>query len=1008
MKENHKKKWAYFSSICLLLFSLSLSSNLSAQHQKKITGTVLDERGETIIGASILTKGTTLGTITDIDGNFVLDVNEDATIVISFIGYVPQEITVTGQSVFRVILKENAEMLDEVVVVGYGVMRKKDLTGAVSSVDSKKMQDKPVANIGEALQGRASGVQIINSGAPGSNVSIRIRGISTINNSEPLLVIDGVPTDLSLNALNMEDVQTVDVLKDASATAIYGSRGANGVVLISTKRGKAGDGTVSFSANWGIQEATSMPKMLNASQFASFHNDMIAHYNGSESLMQRSDFADPTLLGAGTDWLDEMFRTSLMQNYSVSYSGGNEKSNYYVSGGVLDQEGIVLNTSYRRYTVQFNGESNVKPWLKFGNNITLSHDDKKEGSYSIRDAMAAQPTQAVYDEDGGYSGPGNPAYWYGDIKNPVGNARVNSQSTKGYNLLGNVFAEVKLFNKITFKTLGGIDFKFWDQTNFNPKYDWKPIPQPESYRYEESNRSFTYLWDNTLTYLDTFKDNHHLNIMIGSSAQNNVYNKMNASVQGFLSDKNNQLSNGLNQPTVGGTKNEWALLSFMGRVNYNYADRYLLTLTVRHDGSSRFSKDNRWGTFPSVAAAWRLSEETFFHTNKWVNDVKLRAGYGVTGNQWGINNYAYFTKLKTGQYVFNGTPVSTLYPLVMPNPDVKWETVKQWNAGIDLTLLNRRVNLSLDGYIKNTTDMLVPMAVPITTGYSDTEVPSINAGKVRNQGWELTISSQNLTGELEWNTDFNVSFNKNKVISMNDGVPLFTGDDINMTKVRVNAEGNPINAFYGYVTNGLFQNQQEVNNASIQVPGGTAPGDIRFMDLDNNGIINDNDRTYIGNPTPEWSFSMNNSFNYKNFDLQIFLQGVAGNDIYNANRIWQEGMAVPQNQTRKVLDRWTGEGTSNSMPRAMYSDPNKNARHSNRFIEDGSYLRVKNLTLGYTLPQQLAGKAYLQTVRVYMSCQNLYTFTDYSGFDPEVGASGVDLSTYPLTRTISFGVNVKF
>lgn len=1008
MKKNPKKKWTYVDKISLFILTLFCTLHLSAQNQKTITGTILDEKGESVIGASVIVKGTINGTITDVDGKFSLNVNENDILTVSYLGFLSQEIPVAGKSSLQITMKENVEMLNEIVVVGYGVMRKKDLTGAVSSIDAKSMQDKPVANIGEALQGRASGVQIINSGAPGSNVSIRIRGISTINNSEPLLVIDGVPTDLSLNSLNMEDVQSVDVLKDASATAIYGSRGANGVVLITTKKGKSGDGVVSFSANWGIQNATSVPEMLNASQFASYHNDMIANYNGTENLMQRPDFVDPTTLGTGTDWMDELLRTSLIQNYSISYSGGTDKSNYYVSAGILDQEGIVINTSYKRYTIQFNGESKVKPWLKFGNNITLSHDVKKQGSYNIRDAMAAQPTQSVYDENGSYSGPENPAYWYGDIKNPVGNAKVNSQRTNGYNMLGNVFAEINLLDKFTFKTLGGVDAKFWDKTNFNPKYDWKPISQPESYRYEESNKSLTYLWDNTLTYIDTFNKNHHLNVMIGSSAQNNVYNKMNASVQGFLSDKNNQLSNGLNKPTVGGTKNDWSLLSFMGRANYNYADRYLLTLTVRRDGSSRFSKNNRWGTFPSLAAAWRLSEESFYHKNKWVNDIKVRAGYGVTGNQWGIDNYAYFTKLKTGQYVFNGTPVSTLYPLVMPNPDVKWETVKQWNAGADFALIDQRINLSLDGYIKNTTNMLVPMAVPITTGYSDVSVPSVNAGKVRNTGWELTVSSRNLTGELEWNTDLNVSYNKNKVISMNDGVPLFTGDDINMTKVLVNAEGNPINSFYGYVTNGLFQNWNEVNNASIQVPGGTSPGDIRFRDLDNSGVINDNDRTYIGNPTPEWSFSINNSFAYKNFDLQIFLQGVAGNDIYNANRIWQEGMAVPQNQTAKVLDRWTGEGTSNSVPRAVYSDPNKNARHSSRFVEDGSYLRIKNLTLGYTLPENLSKRAYLQTVRLYMSCQNLYTFTKYSGFDPEVGANGVDLSTYPLTRTVSFGVNVKF
>lgn len=1012
MKKIKRERYAYLKKISLFIFLLLCTVNLLAQTENQITGTVHDEQGESIIGASISVKGTTNGTITDIDGAFSLNASPNSTLVISYIGYITQEVALDGRNNIHVILKEDSQLLDEIVVVGYGVMRKKDLTGAVSSIDAKKIQDKPVANVGEALQGRASGVQIINSGAPGSNVSIRIRGISTINNSEPLLVIDGVPTDISLNALNMDDVENVDVLKDASATAIYGSRGANGVVLITTKKGKSGDGVVSFSANWGIQHATNTPDMLNASQFASYHNNMIANYNATNptsGMIQRPDFADPTSLGKGTNWTDEILRTSLMQNYSASYSGGSDKSSYYVSAGVLDQEGIVINTSYRRFTLQFNGDSKVKPWLKFGNNVTFSTDTKKQGSYSIRDAMAAQPTQPVYNEEGTYSGPGNPAYWYGDIKNPVGNAKVNSQTTKGYNLLGNIYAEIKPIDKVIFKSLGGIDYKFWDNTNFTPKYDWKPIPQADSYRYEESNKSLTYLWDNTLTYIDTFNDKHNLNVMIGSSAQNNVYNKMNASVQGFLSDKNNQLSNGLNDPTVGGTKNDWSLLSFMGRANYNYDDKYLLTLTIRRDGSSRFSKKNRWGTFPSLAAAWRLSEEAFYHKNKWVNDIKVRAGYGVTGNQGGIDNYAYYTRLKTGQYVFNSIPVSTLYPLVMPNPDVKWETVKQWNAGVDLTLIDQRVNVSLDGYIKNTTDMLVPMAVPITTGYSDIYVPSINAGKVRNTGWELTISSRNITGNnFEWNTDFNVSYNKNKVISMNGGIPLFTGGDINMTKVLVNANGNPINSFYGYLTDGLFQNWNEVNNASIQVPGGTAPGDIRFRDIDNNGVINDNDRTYIGNPTPEWSFSMNNSFNYKNFDLQVFLQGVGGNDIYNANRIWQEGMSVPQNQTKKVLDRWTGEGTSNSMPRAVYSDPNKNTRHSDRFVEDGSYLRIKNLTLGYTVPQSLAKKYYLQSVRLYMSCQNLYTFTKYSGFDPEVGANGIDLSTYPLTRTISFGLNVKF
>nr|WP_297165535.1 TonB-dependent receptor [uncultured Dysgonomonas sp.] len=1001
------KPFTCLHKICIIFMCMLFSMNILAQDQKKVTGVITDLKGEPIIGASVVAKGTTTATISDIDGTFSLDVSNNPVLTISYIGYISQEVPTLGKSDLKIILKEDSKILDEIVVVGYGVMRKTDLTGSVSSISAKTIKDKPVANIGEALQGRASGVQVISSGKPGDNVSFRIRGISTINNSEPLLVIDNVPTDMPLNALNMEDVESVDVLKDASATAIYGSRGANGVVIVTTKRGKSGDGSISLSANWGIQEATNMPKMLDASQFASLHNEMIKNYN-NPNYVQRPDFADPTALGTGTNWLDELFRKAIMQNYTLSYSGGNDKSNYYVSGGVFDQEGIILNTSYRRYTFQFNSESKVRSWLKFGNNVTLSHDVKKQGSYSVRDAMAALPTQPVFNEDGSFSGPGEPAYQYGDIRNPIGSATLNKEQTKGYNVLANAFAEIKIKDNLTFKTLGGIDFKFWDKRNFYPKYNWKPIPQPQSNLYEESNKSMTYLWDNTLTYMETFNEKHHLNVMIGSSAQNNVYNNMSASVQNFLTDNNNQLNNGLTDPTVGGTKNDWAILSFIGRANYNFADKYLLTATIRRDGSSRFSKENRWGTFPSFSAAWRLSEESFYNRNKWVSDIKLRVGYGETGNQAGIDNYAYFTRLKTGQYVFNGTPVSTLYPKVMPNPNVRWETVKQLNAGVDLSLLNQRINVVIDAYLKNTSDMLVPMSVPITTGYSDIDVPSINAGKVRNKGVELTVSSFNLRGAIEWNTDFNISYNKNEVISMNDGVPLFVGNDINMTKVQVNSEGHPIGSFYGYVTNGIFQNQQEVDRYAIQVPGGTAPGDIRFRDLDNNGVINADDRTYIGNPSPEWTFSMNNTFAYKEFDLQIFLQGVAGNDIYNANRIWQESMSIPQNQTTKVLDRWTGEGTSNSVPRAIYSDPNQNVRHSNRFIEDGSYLRVKNLTLGYTLPKSISQKAYLSMARFYISCQNLLTLTKYSGFDPEVNVSGVDLSTYPVTRTLSMGVNVKF
>lgn len=980
----------------LLLFCSSLCLTLSAQSKKTIHGRVTDTKGEPVIGVSILEAGTTNGTTTDMDGTFSFSAGNGSTLTFSSLGYETFRLQVNDKTSFNVVLKDNDKILNEVVVVGYGVMRKKDLTGSLASVGSKAMQDKPVANIGEALQGRASGVMITNSGAPGDNVAINIRGLGTINDSSPLLVIDGVPTDLGLNALNPNDVESVDVLKDASATAIYGSRGANGVILITTKKGKE-SGSLSFSSNWGVQQANSIPKMMNARQFASMHNEMM--FNGG--LTQRPDFANPLLWeGNSTDWLDAMLQTGVMQNYSLSYSRGNDKVSNYVSGSVLEQKGIVINTNYRRFTFQFNNQTQVLSWLKFGNNLTLSHDIKKKGSYDVLNAMRALPTQPILNDDGTYSGPGDQATWYGDIRNPIGSAKLEKNETRGYNLLGNVYAEATILKKVVVKSLGGVDYKDWTSESFSPKYNWKPIAVPASSRSEQWNRSLTLLWDNTATYTDVFNEKHSITAMIGSSAQTNQYRYMNGSIQSFLSDNYNQLDNGLLKPLVGGSTSEWALLSFFGRANYSYDNKYLLTATVRRDGTSRLSKENRWGTFPSFSAAWRFTEEHFYKQNAIFSDGKLRLGYGETGNQAPLDTYAYVTRLKTSQYVFNGTAVSTLYPLVMPSPNVKWETVKQWNAGLDISFFQQRINLTFDAYIKNTSNMLVPMMVPITTGYSDTSTPQINAGKVQNKGWELNVSSRNLTGALKWTTDANVSYNRNKVVKLDGNTPIYYG-------YQTHTVGKPIGAFFGYVTNGLFQNQAEVNNYALQIAGGTAPGDIKFKDLDNDGVINEHDRTFLGNPTPSWIFSMNNNFTYKDFDFELFFQGVAGNDIYNANRVSLEGMSTVVNQTIKVLDRWTGEGTSNSIPRAVYADPNNNNRNSNRFIEDGSYLRLKNVKLGYTIPERLTKKLALSNAHIYFSGQNLFTLTKYSGFDPEV-SGGVDSGNYPLTRTFSMGVDIRF
>jgi TonB-linked SusC/RagA family outer membrane protein len=993
---------------CFSILFLFLLPLFCFSQSAKITGQILsNDDSKPLQGVTVSVKGTNVATSSNENGEFTIDVSTNAILVFSSIGYAGFEQAVKPGEKIQVQLIPVNKTMQEIVVVGYGTQKKADVTGSVSSVNAKDLKSLPVPNIGEALQGRASGVQIVSSGSPGSNVTIRIRGVGTINNSDPLIVIDGIPTDIPLNAINQDDVASINILKDASATAIYGSRGANGVVVITTKKGSSGKNHLEFSTFAGVQKATGMPEMLNATQFASLHNEMMIN-NGQA---QNPAYADPTSLGAGTDWLGTLFGSATMQNYSLAYSGGSANSNYYVSGAVFDQQGIVTNTSYRRYTLQLNSESKIFSGLKFGNNLTLNHDIKKNGSYDVRNTMAALPTQSIYNSDGTYSGPVGRSSWYGDIRNPIGTATINENSTKGYNILGSVFGELTFLKNFKFRSTGGVQASFWDNRSWAPKYNWQPIPQPNSYLYEGYNKSLTWLWDNLLTYDRYFGSDHHLTLLAGSSAQNNRYDYMSGSIQGFASDATQQLNNGTLTPTIGGDASEWALLSFFGRGNYSYKDKYLLTATVRRDGSSRFGKNNRYGTFPSASLAWRISKEKFFNVN-FINDLKLRAGYGVTGNQ-NIGNYSFASVLQTVQYSFNGTPVNAIVPLAIPNPNVKWEQVKQANIGVDATVLNNRVNVTIDAYLKNTDGMLVPMSVPISTGYSDIVVPSVNAGKVENKGIELGINTQNLKGRLEWNTNFNISYNRNKVISLNSGTPLYTGSIGLNQNLQIQSPGHPVNSFYGFVTNGIFQTQSEVDKYAVQVPGSdpynrTSAGDIRFLDLNNDGKIDDNDRTYLGDPNPSYIFAMNNSFSYKGIDFSVFVQGVADNKIYNANRIWQEGMAVAQNQTTAVLNRWTTKGTSNTMPRAVFNDPNKNTRVSNRFIEDGSYLRIKNVTIGYTLPKAIAGKAKLSSARIYLSGQNLFTLSNYTGFDPEVGANGIDLSVYPVTRTISAGINLNF
>ena len=986
--------------VCLI--GMLLPMCMFAQ-QITVQGVVKDQTGETVIGASVMEKGTTNGTITGIDGDFSLNMSPNGTLVVSFVGYKTQEVQVKGQKQLQVVLSEDAEMLDEVVVIGYGTMKKSDLTGAVSSIGNKDIKDSPVSNLGQAIQGKISGVQIVDAGKPGDNVSIKIRGLGSINNCDPLVVIDGVPTDLGLSSLNMADVERLDVLKDASATAIYGSRGANGVVMITTKRGTEGKGKLAVSANYSFQNATNVPSLLNAAQYAELSNDMMVNSGRNPN----PEWANPSELGAGTDWMDELLRTGVMQNYTASYSGGNEKSHYYVSGGFLDQSGIVKSVNYRRFTFQSNSDAQVLKWLKFSNNITFSADTKKSGSYNIGDALKALPIYPVKNEDGSWSGPDGNSEWYGSTRNPIGPTELNKSQTDGYNFLANLTAELTFTKWLKFKSTFGYDAKFWFIDNFTPKYNWKPTPTEETSRYKSDNKSFTYLWDNYFLFDHTFAEKHRVGLMAGMSAQWNTNDYLNAQKNVFMFDNVHEMDNGEEMYAIGGNETEWALLSYMARVNYSYEDRYLLTATIRRDGSSRFGKKHRWGTFPSVSVAWRASQEKWFPKNDYINDLKVRAGYGVTGSQASVGNYSYLASYNTSVYPFgiSSGNQTALVSSTLANPYIHWEEVAQTNIGFDASLFNSRVMFSFDAYLKETRDMLVKASIPITSGFEDTTTTYTNAGKVRNQGIEMSLHTINLTGELGWETNLTATYNKNKIKDLNSDVPYYI-NQINNSYVTMLAKDYPINVFYGYVTDGIFQNQSEVNTHAVQP--GAEPGDIRFRDLNNDGVINDSDRTVIGNPNPSWLFSMNNSLSYKGFELSVFLQGIAGNKIYNANNIDNTGMAAAYNQTTDVLKRWQGEGTSNSMPRAVFGDPNQNTRVSDRFVENGSYLRLKNITLSYTFPKQWLQKAQIENARLSLSCENVATITGYSGFDPEVGINGIDQNRYPISRTFSLGLNFNF
>ena len=991
-----------------------------AQQQQTVKGIVKGPDGLPVIAANISQKGTNNATITDLYGNFTLNITgQHPVLVISYIGYVTTEVNVSGRAFIEVVLQEDVEALHEVVVVGYGTMRKKDVTGAVSSVRTEDITKNATSNVMQAIAGKMSGVQVVqNSGTPGGDVSILIRGVGTINDASPLYVIDGVPVSGGMWYLNPNDVESIDVLKDASATAIYGSRGANGVVMVTTKQAQEGHTEINFDYSYGIQHTAKTYDMLNASQYAALHNEMRTNAGPEYSL--NPAFSDPESLGTGTDWMDAIFRTAPMQKVNLSMLGGNQKISHATSLGYYTQDGIMKNSSYNRLSLQSNISSKIVSNVTVRANVNLSAENRRTQPVGtvIQNAMRILPSIPIQDENGEYAGPTGNAEWNGNALNPVAIINEQNYRMKGFRMLSNISLEWEIIKGLKFKTTGGAELGYDYNNSYIPKYKWgmnesKNTMQTVSSAYEQ-----LYLWDNTLNYDKSF-GKHRINAMVGTSYQEYKKESVSASGSGRASELTTELDNATKATDVGGNSLRWALMSYMARLHYSYDDRYLVTATFRADGSSKFGKDNRFGYFPSFAAAWNIGNESFMQSVKPISQLKLRVGYGQTGNQ-NIGAYAFADKLSVNgvynfgsQRGFESNLVNLIYPYLLSNPSVKWEAVEQYNVGVDIGFLKNRIVANLDFYVKNTRDMLTKKPVPQTSGTSleQADWPPVNIGKVLNRGFEFTINTKNFVGEFKWETNLNMSFNHNEVVSIG-GPEILNG-------VSLIREGQPINSFYGYKLGGVYQTLDEVftgpvmenraaDKASHNPYKNTSPGDMWFVDVDGNGEINDLDRTVIGNPSPDCIFGFNNTFSYKNFDLSIFFQGALGNQVWNGVRASHESMNSTYNQLASTLERWTGEGTSSSMPRAIYADPNNNSRASTRWLENGSYAKLKNLTFGYTLPENWTNRAKVKALRLYVSFDNLCTITNYSGLDPEVGLSGLDYGVYPSARTYMFGVSVKF
>ena len=1001
-----------------IILTTEAIKDLHAQQQAKtVTGTVTDVSGEPIIGANIRIKGTTTGTITDIDGNFSIKAEPQSVIEVSYIGYLTQETVINNQKSIRFLLKEDTKTLDEVVVIGYGVQKKADLTGSVANINTEKLNTQSNANIGQALQGKIAGVDIVSQGgAPGSGTRIMVRGIGTLNNASPLYIVDGMYMN-SIDHINPNDIASIDVLKDASSAAIYGSRAANGVIIVTTKEGSNTEGKpiIDLSVNLGISTASKFLDMLDAKGWAEV-TTIARQAIGKPALDMATDLANKP----DNDWQDIMFRPALMQNYNLSVKGGGKYSTYYTGLGYFNQDGIVKGTNYQRYNIQSKNDYK-RGIFSAGTNLIISFSHDKPLHQELRGGMIGTilqsvPTLEKYDDtrEGGYGGT------YGDVVNiPHPLAIIDDNIMDRYNenvkIFANLYAQIELFKGLKYKLNLTPDFSFERYKNYLNKYDFGLATNSITQLTERQRRRRNILVENLLTFDRTFGE-HKISALAGYTYQDSRFRHIQAYGEGLPQGLEEIDAATTNRSNEG---NSWrsVLTSILGRVFYSYQNKYLFTATIRRDGSSKFGKNNRYGYFPSFSLGWNVAEEKFMENVHWLDQLKLRGGYGVLGNQE-IDNYQYSSAITTGiNYPDgNGGLLQGAFPKNFANPDIKWEETAMTNVGIDFMAFNNRLSLTADYYVKNTKDILLTVPIPISSGGAND--PIRNAGKIRNNGFEFNLGWMDQPNpDISYGINLIGSFNKNKVIAMGSESGSIKGGSTNQNITTSETKaGYPIGGYWLISTAGYFNSQEEVDayaKDGKKIQPAAEPGDIKFVDANNDGVINDDDRVFQGSPFPDFTFALNGNMRYKNFDLSIGLQGVLGNKIYNATRQTLEDVTKGSNFLASCLDYWTPENKNASHPRLTWDDPNRNTRaESDRYLENGSYLRLRSVQLGYTFPQTWF-KGAIQHARVYINAENLFTITSYSGYSPDVNADnanyrGFDNFIYPTNRTFMLGLNVTF